>query len=293
MRDHGYDLRYYMENNWATIGPKLVGKLHIYCGDMDNFYLNLAVYKLEDFLNRTSNPPYGGSFEYGRPMKGHGWTPLEPGAAADRDGQPHHAERARRGGWYVEVLERFAKGGRCARINSRKTTAAKMACRVARRALIAAGVFLTAFMAAGMACAQTLQPGSPLPQIKGTSLDDQEITLPDVAAGKETLLIITFSKAAGERARSWNDPFFKDYPQDDKVTSYAIAMLEDVPGLLRGMVRGGIRRGVPAPMRRRFLTVIKGEAEWRKHAGVQDDKDAYLLSAGWQGPCAVDAPRTI
>jgi hypothetical protein len=76
MRDHGYDLRYYLEQNWATIGPKLVGKLHIYCGDMDNYYLNLAVYKLEDGLNRLSNPAYGGSFEYGRPMKGHGWTPL-------------------------------------------------------------------------------------------------------------------------------------------------------------------------------------------------------------------------
>jgi Putative esterase len=76
MRDHGYDLRYYLEKNWATIGPKLVGKLHIYCGDMDNFYLNLAVYRLEDFLRRTSNPAYGGSVEYGRPMKGHGWTPL-------------------------------------------------------------------------------------------------------------------------------------------------------------------------------------------------------------------------
>ena len=76
MRDHGYDLRYYLEQNWPTIGPKLVGKLHIYCGDMDNFYLNLAVYRLEDFLRRTSNPAYGGSVEYGRPMKGHGWTPL-------------------------------------------------------------------------------------------------------------------------------------------------------------------------------------------------------------------------
>lgn len=76
MRDHGYDLRYYLETNWAKIGPQLVGKLHIYCGDMDNFYLNLAVYRLENFLARTSNPPYGGSFEYGRPMKGHGWSPL-------------------------------------------------------------------------------------------------------------------------------------------------------------------------------------------------------------------------
>ena len=76
MRDHGYDLRYYLEQNWARIGPQLVGKLHLYCGDMDNFYLNLAVYRLENFLIHTSNPAYGGSFEYGRPMKGHGWTPL-------------------------------------------------------------------------------------------------------------------------------------------------------------------------------------------------------------------------
>ena len=71
-----YDLRDYLEKNWATIGPKLVGKIHLYCGDMDNFYLNLAVYRLEDFLRRASNPAYGGSFEYGRPMKGHGWSPL-------------------------------------------------------------------------------------------------------------------------------------------------------------------------------------------------------------------------
>lgn len=71
-----YDLRYYLEQNWAKIGPQLVGKLHLYCGDMDNFYLNLAVYRLEDFLRKTTSPAYDGSFEYGRPMKGHGWHPM-------------------------------------------------------------------------------------------------------------------------------------------------------------------------------------------------------------------------
>lgn len=76
MRDKGYDLRFYLEKNWATIGPQLVGKIHVYCGDMDNYYLNLAVYRLEDFLSNTRNPAYGGFFVYGRPMKGHGWTPL-------------------------------------------------------------------------------------------------------------------------------------------------------------------------------------------------------------------------
>jgi hypothetical protein len=76
MRDNGYDLRHYIETNWPKIGPQLVGKLHLYCGDMDDYYLNLAVYMLEDFLKNTKDPYYAGSFEYGRPMKGHGWHPM-------------------------------------------------------------------------------------------------------------------------------------------------------------------------------------------------------------------------
>jgi hypothetical protein len=136
---------------------------------------------------------------------------------------------------------------------------------------------------AGAACAQTLQAGAALPQIKGTSLEDQEIILPNAAAGKITFLIMTFSKAAGEKSQAWSDRFSKDYPQDDKVTIYSIAMLEDVPSLLRGMVRGGIKRGVPASMRRRFLTVIKGEAEWKRNVGMQDDKDAYLILLDGKG----------
>jgi len=76
MRDHGYDLRDYAERNWPTIGQLLVGKLHFYCGDMDNFYLNLSVYLFEDFLKKTTRPYYGGSFTYGRALKGHGWNPM-------------------------------------------------------------------------------------------------------------------------------------------------------------------------------------------------------------------------
>jgi hypothetical protein len=45
---------------------------------MDNYYLNLAVYRLEDFLENTKDPYYGGSFQYGRPLKGHGWNPYTP-----------------------------------------------------------------------------------------------------------------------------------------------------------------------------------------------------------------------
>ena len=50
MRAHDFDLRDYLQRNWAKIGPSLVGKLNLFSGDMDNYYLNLGVYKLEDFL---------------------------------------------------------------------------------------------------------------------------------------------------------------------------------------------------------------------------------------------------
>lgn len=76
MRDHGYDLRYNLEKNWAKIGPDLVGKIHVYCGDMDNYYLNLAVYMMEDFLKDAQSPRAEAVFEYGRPMKPHGWQPF-------------------------------------------------------------------------------------------------------------------------------------------------------------------------------------------------------------------------
>lgn len=60
-----YDLRYILERDWKTLGPKLEGKIHIFCGDMDNLYLNNAVYLMEDFLKKTKNPFYKGEVDYG------------------------------------------------------------------------------------------------------------------------------------------------------------------------------------------------------------------------------------
>jgi hypothetical protein len=60
-----YDLRYIMQRDWKTLGPKLKGKIHIYCGDMDSYYLNNAVYLTEEFLESTEEPYYDGVVDYG------------------------------------------------------------------------------------------------------------------------------------------------------------------------------------------------------------------------------------
>jgi hypothetical protein len=45
--------------------PKLQGKIHIYVGSADTYFLNDAVYYIEDVLKNTRNPPYGGEVKYG------------------------------------------------------------------------------------------------------------------------------------------------------------------------------------------------------------------------------------
>ena len=65
-----YDLLHHLKKNWATLGPKLINKLHIFCGDMDNYYLNVAVKELEQWMKETENPHYPGYFIWGD-GKGH------------------------------------------------------------------------------------------------------------------------------------------------------------------------------------------------------------------------------
>lgn len=71
-----FDLTAYLRRNWATVGPSLAGKIHVYAGDMDNYFLNLACYRMEELLTSVSNPASGATFQYGRPMKVHGWQPM-------------------------------------------------------------------------------------------------------------------------------------------------------------------------------------------------------------------------
>lgn len=45
-----YDIRLILERRWNELGPKLKGKLHVYAGEQDTFYLDGAVGLLKDSL---------------------------------------------------------------------------------------------------------------------------------------------------------------------------------------------------------------------------------------------------
>ncbi len=90
-----YDLRYILERDWETLGKKLEGKINIYCGDMDNYYLNNAVYLTEEFLESTTDPYYGGEVDYGDRAE-HCWN-------GDQE-NPNHISRLRYNTMYVDKI---------------------------------------------------------------------------------------------------------------------------------------------------------------------------------------------
>ena len=84
-----YDLRAILERDWKTLGPKLVGKLNIYVGDDDSFYLDNGVELMEKFLESTKTPYYAGSVTYKRGAP-HCWGPP---AKELLDAMARHIER--------------------------------------------------------------------------------------------------------------------------------------------------------------------------------------------------------
>ena len=71
-REH-FDLGSILSRDWNTLGPKINGKLHIYVGEADNYFLNNAVYLVDDFLKTTQNPPFEGVVDY-QPRAEHCWN---------------------------------------------------------------------------------------------------------------------------------------------------------------------------------------------------------------------------
>jgi len=79
-REH-FDLDAMLQRDWARpenpLGPKLQGKIHLYVGADDTYFLNDAVYLMQDFLEKTGTPgngvPYEGEVKYG-PRAEHCWN---------------------------------------------------------------------------------------------------------------------------------------------------------------------------------------------------------------------------
>jgi hypothetical protein len=69
-----FDLVHIMQRDWQKgLGEKLRGKIHLYVGELDNYFLESAVYLAQEFLESTRNPRFEGVIDYGRRAE-HCWN---------------------------------------------------------------------------------------------------------------------------------------------------------------------------------------------------------------------------
>jgi hypothetical protein len=126
------------------------------------------------------------------------------------------------------------------------------------------------------------------------SLDGKQELLSSVLPTHSVLLITGFTRSSRSQTRAWSQRFGKDYAGRDDISALSIAVIEDVPHLLRGMVKRGIRKGVPEELHRQFFLVTQNSADWKHLTSYTDGDYAYLVlldcnrQVAWQGSGDLD-----
>jgi len=131
--------------------------------------------------------------------------------------------------------------------------------------------------AAALALAQGPPAGSEPPKLRGETLEGKAIVLPDAAVGRVTLLVLGASRKGGDRTGPWREHFAADFGSNPRVDYYVAALLQSVPGLMRGMIRSGMRGGTPPAGRSHVLTSASDEDAWKKYLAMTDDSLPSVL----------------
>ncbi len=90
----------------------------------------------------------------------------------------------------------------------------------------------------------------------GETTDGTTVSFPDAAHGKALILIVTFTREAGKRAEPWSDALAAHALA--RASIVGVAVLDRVPGFLRGMIRKAIAKDVGPPQTGKpgFVTTI-------------------------------------
>ena len=128
-----------------------------------------------------------------------------------------------------------------------------------------------------IAVAVTIVLGAVLPHTEADTLSGKKIVLPDALNGHPAIVVIGFSKRSQSQTAAWSTQLAKDYGTEPRLQRYSIAVLDEVPGLIRGIVISGIRRSVPKEQQDTFVIITRDAKPWRDLAGITNADDAYVI----------------
>ncbi len=114
-----------------------------------------------------------------------------------------------------------------------------------------------------------------LPKTDSESLAGQQVILPDSIRGHASVVIVGFSKSSQDAVKEWDTRARKQLGAGFDV--YQVAVLEDAPAFVRGMIKHAMKGSTPVDRQGHFLVVVKGEAELKKAAAFAEANDPYVL----------------
>jgi hypothetical protein len=116
-----------------------------------------------------------------------------------------------------------------------------------------------------------------IPHAQDDTLSGGKITLPDAASGHVAIFTVGFSRAGGDSAMRWDRELRKQLAGNGGVHFYTVAVLQDAPKMVRGMIRHGMRNGVPKNEQETFVLIYEGEDQWKSFADFSAGADGYVV----------------
>ena len=99
------------------------------------------------------------------------------------------------------------------------------------------------------------------------------------------ILVLGFSRESNPQAREWGLQLRAKSAENGHqgVPLHNVVVLVGAPRFVRGLIRRGIRAGVPEEDRSTFYIVEEDDTFWRALAAVEDDAPAYILRVDPKG----------
>ena len=140
--------------------------------------------------------------------------------------------------------------------------------------LLTAAVLIAA---AALRCASQAMPSTAAETLSG-----KHVVLANEVRGHAAVLVAGFSHEGGMKVGDWMKVLRGD-SAFATVDLYEIAMLQGAPGIFRGMIKSGMRKGTTPAEQGHTLVMTQDQGQWEKFFGVADDKDPYVVLVNANG----------
>jgi len=114
------------------------------------------------------------------------------------------------------------------------------------------------------------------PSTAGETLSGKHVVPAELVRSHVSILVAGFSHDAGMQSGEWRKAIGADSALNG-IPAYELAMLGKAPGMIRGMIKSGMRKGVSPAEQEQIIVITQDQEQWEKYFAVENDKDPYVV----------------